>query len=243
MNDNTALSFRDSLDVNRDTNRWISVIELLIAFAPLVVLSILVGPIGADTMRGGAVILFGYLLSIFFVWLILKRRGTGWGEIGLAVPKSWRRTLLLGIGTFFASVIVYIIFQIVLVNLFPLEPLDQSRFNPLAGNLTLTLGMVVVALTITAFGEEILWRGLLITRLAKLFQNTKAAWISAAVLSSLVFGLVHYVEGTVGIVSTAAFGLVLALIYLRYERNLWVTIVAHGLANSIRFILIMLMVS
>ena len=45
----------------------------------------------------------------------------------------------------------------------------------------------------------------------------------SVVVSSLAFGFAHYQGGPVGILGTAAFGLLFAWIYLRSGRNLWVT--------------------
>ena len=58
--------------------------------------------------------------------------------------------------------------------------------------------------------------------------------------SSLIFGLVHWVEGPLGVMNTFAMGLILGAVYLRSGRNLWITIIAHGLANSIRFLFLFL---
>ena len=48
--------------------------------------------------------------------------------------------------------------------------------------------------------------------------------------------MTHLVEGPVGIVSNGSFGLLFGVIYLRTGRNLYVTIIAHGLLNTVRFI-------
>ena len=41
-----------------------------------------------------------------------------------------------------------------------------------------------------------------------------------------------------GILSDGAFGLLLGVVYLMTGRNLWVTIIANGLLNSLRFVLV-----
>jgi hypothetical protein len=64
--------------------------------------------------------------------------------------------------------------------------------------------------------------------------------VLALLSSSIIFGLVHWVEGPLGIVNTFAMGLLLGAVYLRSGRNLWITIITHGLANSIRFLFLFL---
>jgi membrane protease YdiL (CAAX protease family) len=59
----------------------------------------------------------------------------------------------------------------------------------------------------------------------------------------MIFGLVHWVEGPLGVINAFAMGLILGSVYLVSNRNLWITIIAHGLANSIRFYFIFLGVS
>jgi len=133
-----------------------------------------------------------------------------------------------------------IVFQIVLMNI-PgqvLQPSDQSDYNPLAGNLPLFLFMVTAAWTLVAFGEEMVFRAFLINSLAGAFGNFKARWVLALTGSSLLFGLAHYDWGIAGIIETIIAGLILGSIYLRTGRNLWVTIIAHGLINTLKFSLV-----
>jgi membrane protease YdiL (CAAX protease family) len=56
--------------------------------------------------------------------------------------------------------------------------------------------------------------------------------------SGFLFGLVHFAEGPMGLVSNGAFGLLFGWIYLKSGRNLWITIIAHGLLNTLRFVLV-----
>jgi membrane protease YdiL (CAAX protease family) len=58
------------------------------------------------------------------------------------------------------------------------------------------------------------------------------------VISSIFFGLVHFYEGPLGILLTGLTGLLFGLIYMRSGRNLWVAIIAHGLVNTLTFLLI-----
>ena len=57
-------------------------------------------------------------------------------------------------------------------------------------------------------------------------------------MSAVLFGAAHFAEGPLGIFMMGSFGLLQALIYLRTRKNLWVTIIAHALLNTLRFVLI-----
>ena len=109
---------------------------------------------------------------------------------------------------------------------------DQCRFNPLAGNLPLFILMVILAWTTIAFGEELFYRAFLITRL---IDHTAIGQGWSILISGIIFGAVHFAEGPVGIFSNGAFGILFGWIYVRSERNLWITIIGHGLINTLRF--------
>ena len=115
---------------------------------------------------------------------------------------------------------------------------DITRFNPLQGNLPLLLISVVLAWTTIAFGEEMMYRAFLINQLGEVFQSSKLRWALALIVSSVFFGIVHFYQGPLGIMLTGLTGFVFGVIYLRSSRNLWVTIIAHGLVNTLSFVLI-----
>ena len=97
---------------------------------------------------------------------------------------------------------------------------------------------MVLSWSTIAFGEEMLFRAFLIDCLAMLFRHAKARWALALIGSSLAFGLIHYDWGLAGMVETTLMGFLLGFVYLRVGRNLWVTIIAHGLLNTLKFILV-----
>ena len=75
------------------------------------------------------------------------------------------------------------------------------------------------------------------TRLLDLLgRRTKLAWVAAAVVSSIVFGLFHSYQAPIGIIRTGAIGLVFALAYLVVGRNLWPLVLAHGLIDTLDMI-------
>jgi membrane protease YdiL (CAAX protease family) len=218
-----------------------SLLDIVAAFIPLLVLGIIGTRLGVTTLLGGFFVNLAYVASAIVAWAVLRMRGSSWREIGLARPQSWRRTVLLGIGAFVGAVIVSVAVQVIALNLpgVQVAEADVSRFNPVEGNMPLLLFYLLLSWTTIAFGEEMFYRAFLTNRLAEVFQNTELGWAFAAVGSSVAFGLAHYAnEGPMGIVGNGAFGLLFALIYLRTGRNLWVTIIAHGLLNTLRFVLV-----
>jgi hypothetical protein len=214
--------------------------DILIVAAPILILGVVGNLIGLSTLAGGAIINLGYLLAILAGGFILKAGGSGWRQIGLAKPGSWIRTTLAGVGAWLGAVLVFVLAQNAAVGAltaFGAAPsaLDQSRFNTIEGSLPLLILMLVLAWTTIAFGEELFYRAFLISRLV---DHTPVGSWTAILISGAVFGLVHFAEGPVGILSNGAFGLLFGWIYLRSGRNLWITLIAHGLLNTLRFVLL-----
>jgi hypothetical protein len=84
------------------------------------------------------------------------------------------------------------------------------------------------------------FRGYLMNRVADLLNRTRGAWIISLIAVHVGFGLAHAYQGVTGIIDEGMMGLLLGVIYLRTGRNLSVPIIAHGIADSIDFVLIFL---
>jgi membrane protease YdiL (CAAX protease family) len=77
-------------------------------------------------------------------------------------------------------------------------------------------------------------------RVAQLLGDGHAAWIAALVLSSVLFGWGHTEQGVSGWIQEGLSGLLLGILFLATKRNLAVPIVAHGISNTLAFVLIYL---
>jgi membrane protease YdiL (CAAX protease family) len=215
-------------------------VDIFMVAAPIIGLGAIGNVIGLDTLAGGAFINLGYVLAIIIGGLILRLQGSGWRKIGLAKPASWSKTVLAGIGAWIGAVVVFVAVQSIAAGILtalgmtPAE-IDESRFNTIEGNLWLFILLLVLAWTTIAFGEELFYRAFLVSRLIDhAIMGTRAS----VVVSGIVFGVVHFAEGPVGIFSNGAFGILFGWIYVRSGRNLWITIIGHGLINTLRFALL-----
>ena len=214
--------------------------DIFLVALPVVLLGAIGNFIGLGTLTGGAVVNLGYVLAIIIGALILRRQGSNWRMIGLATPASWPKTIMAGVAAAIGAVVVFVLAQAIAVGVITalgleLPGIDQSRFNPLEGNLSLLLLMLLLAWTTIAFGEELFYRAFLISRLVDHagMGNKLAIFVSA-----IIFGCAHFAEGPVGIFSNGAFALLFGWIYLRSGRNLWITVIGHGLINTLRFMLL-----
>jgi membrane protease YdiL (CAAX protease family) len=173
-------------------------------------------------------------------WVSLHLRGVGWRGVGFTIPAGWPRSLAVGTA---AGIVLEIL------SAFAVEPAlarlfgktaDLSDFRPLVGNATLLLVVLAANWTIAAFGEELVYRGYLMGRVAGLAGGTPRAWVASLVAVSALFGWAHVDQGLTGQVQAAFDGLMLGWLYLATRRNLVVPIVSHGVSNSLAFVLIYL---
>ena len=115
---------------------------------------------------------------------------------------------------------------------------NLEEFRALTGNLKLTLLFLALAWILAAFAEEMVYRGYLMNRVADLLNRTRPAWIVSLIAVHVGFGLAHAYQGATGIIDEGLMGLLLGLVYLGTGRNLAVPIAAHGIQDSIDFLLI-----
>lgn len=83
------------------------------------------------------------------------------------------------------------------------------------------------------FGEEVSYRGYLLTRAADLGNRSKTAYVAAMLYVAVLFGLAHFYKGPTGIMDSIYSGLVLGGVYLFSGRNLWAAILAHGISDTV----------
>ena len=95
------------------------------------------------------------------------------------------------------------------------------------------LGNLGLVWTFAAFGEEMGYRGYLLTRAADVGDRSRPAYLVALLASSVLFGYGHFYKGPPGILQSTVSGLILGGAYLLSRRNLWIPILAHGFADTI----------
>lgn len=176
------------------------------------------------------------LLGSISLWL----RQSGWREIGLGRPVSWRRTILAGVAIFLPWAALDWWVVIPLVTRLTGQSIDLSEFAFVRGNLGALLTWVAFSWTLAAFGEEMVYRGYLLNRLADLLGRSRAGWVISLMVMGLLFGWGHNVQGTAGLLLNIYDGLAFGVLYLASGRNLWLSVIEHGLGNTLGFILIYL---
>ncbi len=75
-------------------------------------------------------------------------------------------------------------------------------------------------------------------RIAQLLGEGRTAWVASLLLSSILFGWGHTEQGVSGWIQEGLSGFLLGVLFLLSKRNLAVPIVAHGVSNTVAFVLI-----
>jgi membrane protease YdiL (CAAX protease family) len=177
---------------------------------------------------------------LIVAWASLRLRGSGWRAAGLNVDRRWLR--LVGIGV--VAGVAFWAFEFFVENplLYYLTGRypDLNVFRGLVGNARLLAILIALNLVLAAFGEEMVWRGYALSRVAEILGDTRVAWAASIVVVNTAFGLAHLYQGESGIVQAAVQGVLLGLLYLATGRNLLAPIAAHFIANNCDFVAIYL---
>src|SRR5215831_15214503 len=171
------------------------------------------------------------ILSVLGLISIRLRDGS-WSAMGLKRPASWRRILLIA---FVAAILRILLGQFLIepvTGFFWPKPTAPAMTNEITGNVTMALIALLLVWTFAAFGEEIAYRGYLLTRAADIGKRSAAAYWIGIVLVSILFGYGHYYKGASGVIDSGVAGLVLGTAYMLGGWNLWASIFAHGFIDT-----------
>ena len=182
------------------------------------------------------------VIAVGVATLLLRRRGSGWRELGASRPASWRASIAWAVGLAVACLVASPLVVAVVDHLVALPPQDLSRFAALKGDTLRYLIMLVpVAWGAAAFGEELLYRGFLLRRAMALFGGeTAVARATAALAQAALFGAMHAYLGPRGMLNAGVVGVLSAAAYFANGRNLWALFLAHGLIDTLGITLLYL---
>ncbi len=171
--------------------------------------------------------------ALLVAWLWLRSDRAVAEAFDLSRPASWSRTLgLASLAT--VTIVAVMLAGSVAAGAAGFEAPDTEGIMDLVrqGPLDLLIWIAVVAWGSAAFGEELLWRGFLMDRLARL-PGLRGRALAVLAIQAAVFGLPHLYQGWSGALVTGIVGLILGWMRLRTGGNLWALVIAHGLVDTI----------
>ncbi|MCI5620470.1 MAG: CPBP family intramembrane metalloprotease [Lachnospiraceae bacterium] len=157
------------------------------------------------------------LLLLFGYGKIIKQTGEGFVK-----------------GFYIGAFLVGQIGMAMVAMLFTSLMLEDVAVEPFWNVLIYTFDMFLVG-----FAEEVFLRGIALNLLLDRFSKTRGGVWGAVLISSLIFGLAHFVNLLAGaglesvcvqVIQAAVIGVILAAIYLR-SNNIWITIILHALVD------------
>jgi len=183
--------------------------------------------------------LFFMLTVLVCIWVRL--RGETLSEFGLIVPKRWLLYLGQGFLIFLASMLFDVLIRPMIDPLIAhatgtSATLAEQHFASLKGNFGAFLYLLPFAWLFGGFGEEMMFRGFVMTRIAQLLGEGRGAWIVALFLQAIPFAIGHSYQGPVGMAGVYVSALITGAGTLIWGRNLWPAIIAHGLQDTVGFL-------
>ena len=227
------------IGIQLQTNRVFIIGEILLLFIIGLGFIKLIAPlVGEDPLLKQLVIWFANVLLLIYIWVGLKLRSESWKDLGLTFKSiSWSEGFKRFLLTLLVTVLglaAYILGGIVMANITGTpETADMSGYDYLKNNFGMFLLTLVGVYIVSSFGEEVIYRAFLINRISKLGHETKKAIIIAVIISAIIFGLVHYEWGPMGIVQTAFMGLVMGIFYIKLKKRLWILVLAHAYMDTV----------
>jgi membrane protease YdiL (CAAX protease family) len=142
-----------------------------------------------------------------------------WTEEKYSLTFFLKSVVKMMLSLFLVMLVVYFIFKIADSNI------DSKKINEIMKLFKNNIFLILFTSITAGVTEELIFRGYLIPRLEILLKNTPAAIL----LSSILFGLIHYSYGTIiQIIGPIFIGLVFALHYKKYK-NIKILIMCHFL--------------
>jgi hypothetical protein len=182
----------------------------------------------------------GVALSLIVIALATWLRPGGLEQLGFLPVENWGSLLALsfivGCGVSLGA----------LTLLEPLtesltgKPHDLTLIEPIRGNRGAALRLIILVWLLVAPIEEVLFRGFLMNEIAALLGTDTFALVINLLFTSTLFGLAHSYQGPSGVLSTGVVGIVLGIIYLWADLNIWAVIFTHALIDTCSLLIIYL---
>jgi membrane protease YdiL (CAAX protease family) len=175
-----------------------------------------------------------YLSSIIVQYLLVGSTIAGLYHRRQFIESVWGsftqpalgRDIAIGFGTFIGAIIPVSLLGLAL-RFGPLHLVHRSStLRSMAPNTLAELGLWILVSMAAGIGEEFVFRGYL--------QQQLTTWFGAApraiVVCSLLFGSLHFYQGSVGVLQTACLGAIYAIVAMR-QGNLRSVMIAHFLQD------------
>lgn len=170
---------------------------------------------------------------LIIVWLSLKYFGENFSNIGFRFKSFSIKPVL--IGTIAAILIVsfmQLVFFPILEKFFVFEETEVGLYEFIKESKWNFGFILVMGWLIGGFYEELLFHGFIFTRLEKMFPD-KYSTIIGFIITSIIFSAYHLQLGAAGAINALIVGAMYLGLFIYFKRNLWYSIICHGVYNTI----------
>jgi uncharacterized protein len=170
--------------------------------------------------------MFGYVpigktLWLFVLgWVSLRLRRFGWRDVGLAAPTSWGKAIAIGIA---AGAVISVMEFFMKPEAAPPAAGAETTLSDVGGLAATVTGLYLIA----AVGEELVYRGYLLTRFGRMLGGTGTAWIVGLIVVTALYAFGSAEHGAAGVIQSVVIGVLLGVAYLATGRNLAAPILAR----------------
>lgn len=180
----------------------------------------------------------GIPIAVISIFILFKWKNISIKNLGLFKPKSWLITILIGliVGLFIQVFGIYILSPI--REWFGIVQEIPASYADIEGNNSKLIIYLLVSWTTAGFGEELIYRSFFLGQFVSVFEKTKYKWTLTLVISSIIFGLLHFNNGFDAVIGTTITGFIIGLVYLKTNRNIWAAYITHAVANTVGFLII-----
>jgi hypothetical protein len=163
-------------------------------------------------------------LSAILVLVWTKISNTPWREIGYVRPRSWVRTIMVGI---VFGVALKFTMKALVMPLFGAPPINWA-YHFVTGNAAVIPSMVYTMIAVAGFGEETLYRGWMFERFGKLFGQSVPAKAAMILITSVWFASMHYPDQKLpGVEQALVTGLIFGSIFA-ITGQIFMLMIAHA---------------
>lgn len=180
----------------------------------------------------------GIPIAVVTIFILFRWKKVSIKYLGLFNPKNWMKTIFIGLvmGIFIQAFGIYVLSPI--REWMGIVQEVPAAYAVIEGNNSKLIIYLVVAWTTAGFGEELIYRSFFLGQFVSVFENIKNKWILSLIISSIIFGFLHFNNGIDAIIGTTVTGFIIGLIYLNTGRNIWAAYVTHAVANTVGFLII-----
>jgi membrane protease YdiL (CAAX protease family) len=181
------------------------------------------------------------IVVLIVIWLFLKYISKEtFSHLFFNFKRFEFKAVWIGI---IAAILLSCFFQFtwepIINKVLPGEKMDLSAFSGIRGNTVNYIIILLLALVVGGFYEEIVFHGFIFTRFEKIFPGTWKT-ILAFIVTNVIFGLYHFQLGLKGILLATIAGAAYHVLILKFNRNLWYGVFFHAFFDFIGLTLIYL---